>query len=64
MYALREAYLCNFVFANANKEIRYDLSIHRNIEKYFVKIFDVKSHENTFFTECLRVDLHCTKLEA
>ena len=27
MYALSKAYLCYYVFANANKQLEYDLSI-------------------------------------
>ena len=27
MFALSEAYLCHYVFANANKQLEYDLSI-------------------------------------
>ena len=35
--------------------------VHRNIEKYFVKIFDLKSHENTFLQSVYgRSTLHKT----
>ena len=36
MYALSKAYLCYYVFANANKQINYNLSIDINVMAVFV----------------------------